>query len=187
MLTLPKFTGTAKEVEVALEAWSQILEKMQDVIKLTEDNHPLITPQFSGTAEEITAALRSWADIVENFRFLDVRVTAYDNRSKIIDHLQRELDALRAELDNKTATMTGGELGQMKQDITGSAEVDQPAPASAQPHSTDDEPAGEFAIQPVNLGPPSPEERAATAARYATPTKPTPKLGSMIANFNASR
>lgn len=133
---------------------------------LNEDNHPLITPQFSGTAEEITTALRCWADLIENLRFLDVRVTAYNNRSEIIAHLERELQALRAEIDNVSATMTDPASGLpiMSQPIEGNAEVTEPVPPSA------------GAAEPINVG-----------SKYSVPPQRTGGLGSSIANFNASR
>lgn len=137
---------------------------------LNEDIHPLITPQFGGTAEEITTALRCWADLIENLRFLDVRVTAYDNRSKIIDHLGRELEALRAEIDNISATMTDPATGMpvMSQPIAGNAQVDQPtAPSDTQPP----------VVAPINLA----------SSKYAVPPPRTGGLGSSIANFNAAR
>lgn len=140
---------------------------------LNEDMHPLITPQFGGTAEEITTALRCWADLIENLRFLDVRVTAYINRSKIIDHLERELAALRAEIDNTSASITNGELGQMKQTIPGDSMLDKTESASDTP------------VAPVA---PVMTQQEAHAAKYVAPqATPTRNLGSAISNFNATR
>jgi hypothetical protein len=76
-----------------------------DIDKLKESMHALVTPPFTGTHEEMIGAVGYWVTMISHLRSLFNIVSSHENRSAIVDQLEKEVGIMKAELDNLSAEL----------------------------------------------------------------------------------